>query len=336
MFDKLIRELKKMERMQVSVPIQTDADGYYDKECPSENCLFQFKVFAGDWGDKFKDESVYCPLCGHNAPADSFWTTEQIEQSENKAYKYLEGRLKKAFADNAKDFNRRQPRRGFITMRMEYKGTRSNFIILPIPSQKELQQKIACSNCNAKYAVLGSAFFCPCCGYNSVIETFDNSIKKIETKIKNLDLVRRAVSEISEDEAEITIRSLIESGLSDGVVAFQRFCELIYKQLQDEKKKIKFNAFQNLEIGGNYWHRLFGESYNNWLEPEEYKRLNILFQRRHLLAHCEGIVDQKYLDNSGDNSYTVGQRIVVKKKDVTDLVFLIRKIINRIRELGRT
>jgi len=326
-----------MERMSVSIPIETDSEGYYDKECPSENCMYQFKVLAEDWSEKFKDESVYCPLCGHNAPADTFWTTEQIEKSKERAFNYVKGRLDKALSEGAKDFNRRQPRGGFITMSMHYKSSnKMNYYIMPIPAQKELQQKITCSNCSARYSVLGSAFFCPCCGHNSVIETFDNSIKKIETKLKNIDVVRSAVSEISEDEAEITIRSLIESGLSDGVVAFQRFCELTYKNKTTSGEKIKSNAFQSLEIGNKYWLKLFGSTYENWLIEEEYKRLKILFQKRHLLAHCEGIVDEKYLTKCGDTNYIVGQRIVVKEKDIYELIELIRKLINKIKELSRT
>lgn len=334
MFDKLIRELKKMERMSVSIPIETDAEGFYDKECPSENCMFQFKVFAEDWSEKFKDESVFCPLCGHNAPADSFWTTEQIEKSQKQAFRYVQNRLDKALSEGAKDFNRRQPKSGFITMSMHYKSSNRYNYILPIPAQKELQQKITCSKCSARYSILGSAFFCPCCGHNSVIETFDNSINKIKTKLKNLDLVRSAVSQISEDEAEVTIRSLIESGLSEGVVAFQRFCELNFKNKTNNEIKIKSNAFQNLEIGNEYWKTLYGSTYKDWLSLEEYKRLNILFQRRHLLAHCEGIVDEKYLLNCDDTSYKSGQRIVVKKNDVYDLIELVVKIINKIRELS--
>lgn len=336
MFDKLIRELKKMERMKVSIPIETDSEGYFDKECPSDNCMFQFKVYAEDWSDKFKDESVYCPMCGHNAPADSFWTTEQVKKGQDQAFKYFESRLSKALSDNAKDFNRRQPRNSFITMSLHYKGSKSNYYIMPIQAQKELQQKITCSKCAARYSVLGSAFFCPCCGYNSVNETFDNSIRNIETKLKNLVVVRSAVSKISEDEAEVTIRSLIESGLSDGVVAFQRFSELTYKKINQDDDKLKLNAFQNLEVGDDYWVKIFNESYKDWLSTEEYNRLNILFQKRHLLAHCEGIVDEKYIEKSGDKKYKVGQRIVVKETDVSELVSLIKKIVFRIRELSRT
>lgn len=336
MFDKLIRELKKMERMRVSIPIETDAEGFFDKECPSENCMFQFKVYADDWSQKFKDEAVYCPMCGHNATADSFWTTEQINKGQDQAFKYFESRLNKALSDSAKAFNRRQPRSGFITMSMHYKGSKSNYYILPIQAQKELQQKITCAKCSTRYSVLGSAFFCPCCGYNSVNETLDNSIKKIETKLKNLNVVRSAVSQINEDEAEITIRSLIESGLSDGVVAFQRFSELTYKNINRDDEKIKFNAFQNLEIGSDYWVKIFNESYKDWLSKEEYIRINILFQQRHLLAHCEGIVDENYIAKSRDKTYKIGQRIVVKESDISELVRLIKKLVFRIRELSRT
>lgn len=336
MFDKLICELKKMERMKVSIPIETDSEGYFDKECPSDNCMFQFKVYAEDWSDKFKDESVYCPMCGHNAPADSFWTTEQVKKGQDQAIKYFESKLSSALSDNAKDFNRRQPRNSFITMSLHYKGSKSNYYIMPLQAQKELQQKITCSKCSARYSVLGSAFFCPCCGYNSVSETFDNSIRKIEAKLKNLVVVRLAVSKISEDEAEITTRSIIESGLSDGVVALQRFSELTYKKINPDDNKLKLNAFQNLEVGSDYWIKIFNESYKDWLSIEEYNSLNILFQQRHLLAHCEGIVDEKYIEKSGDKKYKVGQRIVVKETDVSELVSLIKKIVFRIRELSRT
>jgi uncharacterized Zn finger protein (UPF0148 family) len=332
MFEKVLRELERMKQMQVSVPIETDDEGYYDKECPSDNCLFQFKVLADDWRDKFKDESVFCPLCGHNAPANNFWTTEQIEKSKEQTIQQVKSRLNKAFAESARDFNRRYPKGGFLTMKMEFKGSSTSSFILPIPAKKELEQKIECANCGANYSVLGSAFFCPCCGHNSVNETFDNSIKKIKSKIKNIDTIRKAVSEISEDEAELTVRSLIESGLSDGVVAFQRFCELTYKNNLKEDKKVKFNAFQNLEIGDQYWKDLIGESYIDWLSESEYGRLNILFQKRHLLAHTEGIVDEKYIEKSKDLAYKVGQRIVIKENDVLEIVELINKLVDKIRK----
>ena len=44
MFDNLLRELRALERRSITVPIDSDEKGYIDKECPSTNCEFQFKI----------------------------------------------------------------------------------------------------------------------------------------------------------------------------------------------------------------------------------------------------------------------------------------------------
>jgi plasmid maintenance system antidote protein VapI len=50
------------------------------------------------------------------------------------------------------------------------------------------------------------------------------------------------------------------------------------------------------------------------------------FQQRHLLAHTGGIVDQDYITRSGDSSYAVGQRIVVRENAVRELLTILRKL----------
>ena len=57
-----------------------------------------------------------------------------------------------------------------------------------------------------------------------------------------------------------------------------------------------------------------------------YQQMNLLFQRRHLIEHNNGMVDQKYIDKSGDNSYAVGQRLVVKGSDPLTLLAIIKKL----------
>ncbi len=115
-------------------------------------------------------------------------------------------------------------------------------------------------------------------------------------------------------------------------MAFQRFCEVTYSNCKKDDKKIKPNAFQNLEAGEELWKSLFGEGYSDWINPHEMEKLNILFQRRHLLAHSEGIVDEKYIGKSGDMKYKPGQRIVVNKDDVLSMVWLVKKIVENIRK----
>jgi len=334
MFEKLIRELEELQRTKkVSVPIKADKEGYYDKECPNKECLFQFKVHEDDWKNIFKDEQVFCPMCRHEAKADSWWTTQQLQKAKDQIIKHVHGRIGRALEDSARDFNSGQSRNSFISMSVSVSGTSPYQYILPVPAKQEMLLKVTCKKCNSRYAVIGSAFFCPSCGHNSAEETFDNSLNKIEAKLKNLPVIRKAVEAISKDDAETTCRSLIETSLNECVVAFQRFCEVTFAKL-NPTEKIKFNAFQKLDVGGEYWKSLYGENYSDWLTQSEYSKLNELFQKRHLLSHTEGIVDQKYIDKSNDKIYTVGQRIVVKEKDVIKLTDLVKKVVNTIRQKG--
>lgn len=58
MFDDLQKLLKNLESGQhsIAIPIETDDKGYVDKECPNNDCKFQFKVNDDDWEKYKKDE----------------------------------------------------------------------------------------------------------------------------------------------------------------------------------------------------------------------------------------------------------------------------------------
>jgi len=214
---------------------------------------------------------------------------------------------------------------------MKFTGKRGVDYILPMTSKEEMELKIQCKECNARYAVIGSAFFCPNCGHNSAEETFSNTVKKIEIKLNNLETIKDSLlASVGKDDAEITCRSLIESGLNDCVVALQRFCEVSFVK-KAPAIKVRFNAFQNIDAGSDYWKQATGQGYSDWITQDEMNMLKILFQKRHLLAHTEGIVDQKYIDNSGDSSYRVGQRIVVRPEDVRTCLNIVTEIVKTLK-----
>lgn len=331
MFKKLLGELKQMDGMKVSIPIKADENGFFDRECPDEECMFVFKVHEDDWKSNFKDESVFCPKCGNESTSDNFWTTEQANNAKKQTGEYIQGKIHKALKDDARSFNNHQLKGGFISMSMSVKGHSPQKLIIPILSQEIFEQKIKCEKCESRYSVIGSAFFCPCCGHNSVEQTFDNTINKIESSINNIPTIRKALNEISKDQSEDTCQTLIEKCLLDSVVAFQRYCDIMYSKHKNSKSKTPFNAFQKLDVGGELWQEILNEGYKDWLTEKEFIRLNILFQRRHLLQHTEGIVDEKYISKSLDNKYTPGQRIVVKEKDAIELVSYIKILTNEIR-----
>jgi hypothetical protein len=331
MFDDLFKQLKKLERTGVSIPVKMDEEGYFDRECPNKDCLFQFKVFEEDWTNLCKDERIHCPLCGHQAPSKSWWTKEQLEGAEKQALGHVKAAIGRSLSEGAREFNRNQ-RPGLITMSMKVTGGPTYHSTVPVAAQEAMKLKIQCESCSTRFAVIGSAFFCPCCGFNSVERTFGDSLKKVEAKLDYLDTVRSALEELGDkDGAELTCRSLVESGINDCVVAFQKLMEALYLRMPGASKP-SLNTFQRIDDGSKLWKQISGESYADWISEEDLKELTILFNRRHLLAHTEGFVDERYIEKSGDSGYSIGQRIVVQEKDVRHLASIVRTLASAARD----
>jgi hypothetical protein len=322
MFEETLRELKRLQGAQVAVSVPADADGYLDRECPAEKCLFGFKLHQEDWRDKVRDEEVFCPFCGHAAPASSWATREQVESLKSAAVAQIQQRLASAMKRDASRWNQRQPRKSFIRMTMRVTdGPRT--VVLPLAAVEPMQLKISCPTCRCRYAVIGAAFFCPACGHNAADLVFIQSIAGIRRALDALDAVRAAIED--RDAAATTIRLLTENGLQNAVTAFQRFAEAVYSRFPGVSKPRR-NAFQNLAEGSALWQTACDKGYDAYLEPGEVTALTRYFQQRHLLAHTEGIVDADYLARTGDTEYRAGQRIVIRDAAVRECVGLIDKL----------
>jgi len=331
MFDELKKQIRALEgELEVEVEVPTDEKGYSDRQCPAANCRFLFKVHQEDWRNRFREEAVYCPLCRNEARADKWWTAEQTDYLMRSAEVEARRRLAGALERGVSGFNRAQPRTGFIKMSMSLDPPALP-VVFPISAMDALELEITCDECGARFAVLGAAFFCPACGHNSVERTFDDSIRKVTVKLDSIAAIRGAVgAHAGKDAAELTVRSMIESGIQDCVVAFQRLAEELYGRVSSSAPPRR-NAFQNLDERGALWTSVLGQGYENWLTPDEYRELSVVFQQRHLLAHREGIVDAEYLAKTGDTCYTEGQRIVIRANDVRRMTELVSRLAGELR-----
>ena len=327
MLDELVKRVEETD--SYTLKIISDEEGYLDKECPSGKCLSKFKVFQEDWKEKFSDDSVYCPKCGNNAPASKWYTTEQFNQAGKQAFEYMLNEIGKAMEEDARRFNSR-PQSGFLRMSMEVSPV-NGFIDLPAKTLKKMEQKIVCDDCGARYAVIGASYYCPCCGKTSpkfmFIKTIKSVIKNVEVAEDKDDIIRNG---FDQDTAELVCTKLLESSLSDLVTGFQLLCENIY--LKKTNKKGERNAFQNLERGSKLWKESTGQGYNDWISDEDYTKINRCFQQRHIMEHKNGIIDAEYIEKSKDNSYKIGQRLVVSLIEILDYAKILEKLGNRIIE----
>lgn len=310
--------------MEIPITIHSDEKGYFDRECPNENCLYTFKINMQDWKEKVSDDEVHCPMCGHIDTADKWWTQEQLESMQEIAASYamsmITKELDKAFGKLARSTRNNK------FLKITYKPSRKiTFQNNPIGQSEEWETDITCEKCGTRYSVIGSAYFCPCCGHNSAVSAFNESTDSIEKMLKSLPEMKQLLTEsYSRDKAETMCRGLLESSLGDIVSAFQKFASCHYDKLTGEISRV--NDFQIIEKGSQLFKDAAGKGYEEWLSDQELHDMNMLFQRRHLIEHNNGMVDQKYVDKSGDHSYVIGQRLVVKENDAYALLAIIKKL----------
>ncbi len=324
MFDELLRELRRLEGThKVSVSIASDADGYLDRECPSEECQFEFKVHDDDWRDTVRDEEVFCPFCGHTAESGDWCTQEQAEHLKKAALEHVQQRIGRAMNRDAENWNRSQPSRSFISMTMSV-NSRPQQILLPPAAADPMRLKITCPACACRYAVIGAAFFCPACGHNASDLMFSQAIAGIRNALDALPSVRAAIPD--RDAADTTVRLIIENGLQNAVTAFQRYAEALYARFPSLSAPRR-NAFQNLKEGSELWNGATGKPYSAYIDAAEQAALIRYFQQRHLLAHRQGLVDDDYVTRTGDTTYRPGQHLVVRESPVRECLSIVETLI---------
>jgi len=288
----------------ISIPLSLDTKGFLDRACPK--CSYRFKVKDSCWpeprtkGPPWARTVAYafCPMCGHKAASDNWHTPEQIKAAKRialeKAERQVLSEIDKSFAQLSRTF-RHDP-----YVKIEYKSSFSHgYINTRTPFDKALERDIVCSKCNASYAVIGSAFFCPVCGENTVVASFASAMSNISKALDALPAVKKTFEESGGiDFAKDHIRHLIEGSVGDIISAFQSFALRLYEDLGGQGAKP--NDFQILDKGSKLFECLTGKNYAEWVSADQLKFMLLMFQRRHILEHNNGLVDQKYLDKTND------------------------------------
>ncbi len=335
MFDNILRELNKIEQNggMISVPVQLpiDEDGYFDWLCPSEKCQTEFKILMEDWNSNVSHAQMFCPFCREEAKATEWNTSDQEVYILQVGMDLIQSMIDNAISQDTRDFNRRQ-RPGFINISMSFNPGVSE-IILPISAADELRQKFTCEQCGCRYSSLGAAFFCPACGHNSAESTFTQTIETVQKSLAALPAIRTVVQVTSDaDASRNTEREILENSIGRMMGAFQRIAESLFDRTSAAATtRRRKNVFQNLTEGSTLWRAATGKGYEDLLTLAEMADLLRLFQQRHLLAHCEGIVDHDYITKAGDATYSIGQRLVIRETAVSRLAELIGKLTEQLR-----
>ncbi len=291
---------------RVSVPIPRDESGFLGRECPVEECLGYFKVKPGT-GLTGPGLSCHCPYCGHSGDPNSFWTKEQIEYAKSVVVRQFADAVRK----DLKHFEFDYPAKGALGIGVSMKLQPGLLPPLRYYREQKLQTDVVCDSCTLHYSVFGLFAYCPDCGIH-------NSLQVLE---RNLALVEKQLALAASLENADLAQHLIEDALANCVSAFDGFgresCR-VRASMSTNAQRAASLSFQNLDRASAAVKNLFGVDLATAVDSAAWQRVKRAFFKRHLIAHRSGVIDSKYMQDSGDPTAIIGRRIAVTADEVID------------------
>jgi hypothetical protein len=298
---------------QFSISIPPDKDGLIGRECPVKECEGYFKIQPGT-GLKGENLPCRCPYCGHAAGQQEFFTKAQIEYAKSIVVNRVTGALLSDL--KALEFNNR-PSGGFgigISMKVEGRPHPIRYY-----REKKLETEVVCDQCTLRYMIYGVFGFCPDCGAHNSFQILG----------KNFDLVEKTLA-AAEALEESLAQHWISNALEDCVSAFDGFgretCRVCSSKAADAAKAGSI-SFQNISRARDKVCEQFGLDFAATLTEADWAHVCRSFQKRHLLAHKMGVVDEEYVQATGDRTAVVGRKCRVDANEV-------RAFLARLRTLG--
>ena len=140
---------------------------------------------------------------------------------------------------------------------------------------------------------------------------------------KNLELARKELALAESVDKDLAVH-LIGDALENVVSAFDGFGREICA------RKAADIQFQNLTGARRRVLEAFALDFADVLAPNDWERACRVFQKRHLLAHKMGVVDEDYVKKANDPQAIVGRKISVSQDEVTATISLIEALGKRL------
>lgn len=282
--------------------VQSDEKGMWGRNCPSCSRYFRTTHIMG---------VTYCPYCAEAASDLAFVSKEQR--------RYLT-----AFYDF------------FARAYLSNQDTALDMLDITDLSpawhysEEKQQFHFTCgtNDCHSQTDILGQYGYCPRCGRTNARGQFSEAMEK------DLQVAKNTLSDTEESEAEWErmIAEVLSRFEALGKHLKQRLlCHPLSERRRKQLEKLNFQDPLETDKSLEMW---FGLGLFEWpgtetnplrrLSEAEISLVRKMVQVRHVLMHNGGLVDQDYLDKSGDTEVRLGQRIKTNRADTSRFIRCIR------------
>lgn len=282
-------------RLPGSIPIlvASDIEGRFGHNCPSCDQYWRSGSHPNN-----------CPYCGIFAASFQFLSKSQLRYVQVYCQKWEEAYFADAGSEHVIDLDEIAE----ATLRGIEKP---DFYI----SEQRQQTLLRCASCGEFNDILGRFGHCSNC-------------------------YTRNDFAVLRDEIVPSIRNDLNAGhpparcLQHAVSSFETILKNYFRRLGEEVHliperldRLTKKNFRNWDAINAMLAENFGFKVKEVFDETEWQKCQQLFQRRHVYEHNGGIVDQEYIDLTGDTSVRVGQLISETPHDVHMLLSAITKFV---------
>jgi hypothetical protein len=279
--------------------IFSDSDGFFGRSCPACKSYFRTTRPA---------EKLVCPYCGHRDWNVAFTTGNQLA---------FVNKFRESFVSAFK--NKQSIEIDLDCFMDELPANKPGWMY----AEQKQQNTFACPNCKTGYDILGEYGCCPACGKRNSLSVFERELRSAERLFQKADNELKNQADRGLEWERILTRCVSDFEAMARDIQAQL---LLFPATVRRKNDIRGISFQNILKAH--------DSITNWcgfellprFSDDDRKFLNRMFNRRHLLTHNAGRVDQEYLDNTGDRGVRLNQKIRVGSNEIKRLFPLLRKI----------
>lgn len=290
------------DESNIGIFMLSDREGFFGRVCP--HCK---KYFRTESPSVFKP--VTCPYCGLTAATHYFLTEGHREFIKAHTDAFVEAFTEgKDVAVDLDELSRQaapnRPPHYFF--------------------EEKQQTRFKCSKCNVKSDILGVFGYCPNCGHRNSMEILNAQLDQLEDKVKNPRYTKEQRLQRENEWRDIVKQcvSYFEGYARDLQSAILNKVPFI----PSRKKAIEKLSFHNPIQTTEELEKFLGIDILNGINVEEKEFINRRFHRRHLYEHSTGVVDQDYIEKSGDTSVRLGQLIRESSSNALTLINLTRRM----------
>jgi len=302
-----------------AVSIPPDEDGYIGRRC--EGCDGKFRMLVTEYNALTEDAELTCPYCGNRAPRSEFVTAAQRDRAHAGAEaigeQYVDDMLDDIFGRAFGGSRHTAPASSPFSVEFKYTpGPRPAPRPLPEVIEERARRIIVCPGCGTHYAVYSSSAFCPICGPRAAADAALEQIAAGRAAVAIEDQLPPAEAEAARDAG--VFEGMAANTLKNIVTLFEVFARDQFNARASNAAaavKKKGNVFQRLDDTAQLFNDHCGIDLPAAAGAAVWRRLREDFARRHVLTHCDGVVDAKFLAVVPNSGLQVGQRLVISRQD---------------------